>query len=147
MSRRLAGLAPIPILSIFIKDEHVFAGTYSSGVWRRLLSEIGIVGIIPSLQNIPAEYSLDQNYPNPFNPVTTIKYGLPEDSRVTLEVFNVLGQVIAKLADEVQSAGFKSVVWNGADAASGIYFYKLGAQSVSELNRSFRLVRKVVLLK
>jgi probable HAF family extracellular repeat protein len=101
----------------------------------------------PIAEGIPKSFELNQNYPNPFNPSTTIKYQLPVDSRVSLNVFNLLGQVVAVLADEEQKGGFKSVVLNVNNLASGVYFYRLKAMSISDPNKSFTQVKKMVLLK
>jgi hypothetical protein len=94
---------------------------------------------------IPQEFSLSQNYPNPFNPETEISYGLPRDCYVRLVIYNIAGQKVNTLVDEHQSAGYKTVSWNGEDdrgkkVASGIYFYKLEAGD-------FRESRKMVLIK
>jgi hypothetical protein len=96
---------------------------------------------------IPQTYSLDQAFPNPFNPSTIIKYSLPQDSRVTLKVYNVLGQVMHVLTDEKQMAGYRSVEWNAGNVASGIYFYHLEATSIIDPSKSFTQVKKVILLK
>ena len=77
-----------------------------------------------SLQN---EYKLFQNYPNPFNPNTKIKFNLLENSNVSLEIYNVLGQKIAELINETLSAGLHEVEFNSKEFASGLYFYKLRA--------------------
>ena len=61
---------------------------------------------------IPTEYFLHQNYPNPFNPSTRIEYGLPQRTRVTLTIFDVLGKKIATLVDRTQEPGYQSIVWN-----------------------------------
>ena len=95
--------------------------------------------------NIPTRYSLSQNYPNPFNPMTTIEYGLPEQSHATIEVFNVLGQRVRTLVSTIQPAGRHRVVWDGKDhqgkdVGSGIYFYRLQAGAFSES-------KKMVILK
>jgi len=94
---------------------------------------------------IPQEFSLSQNYPNPFNPETEISYGLPRDCYVKLAIHNVAGQKVNTLVDERQSAGYKTIYWNGRDdkgkeVASGIYFYKLEAGNFTES-------RKMVLIK
>jgi len=78
----------------------------------------------------PAATKLLGTYPNPFNPSTTIRYSLDRDSRVTIRIYNVLGEEIAILADELQTAGQWSIVWDGKNGArfevpSGIYFYKI----------------------
>jgi hypothetical protein len=103
--------------------------------------------------NLPKQFALEQNYPNPFNPTTVIRYQLPvgQDGilsyKVTLKIYNVLGQVVATLVDEVQEAGYKSVEWNSQNVASGVYFYKLDASSMMITNKSFLHVRKMILMK
>lgn len=88
----------------------------------------------PTLTAVPSEYRLGQNYPNPFNPSTTIEYSVPSAGPVRLEVFNLLGQTVATLVDEVKTAGTWTVRWNatgtsGAAMTSGLYFYRLTAPS------------------
>jgi hypothetical protein len=100
-----------------------------------------------AVQEIPKEYVLEQAYPNPFNPTTTIKYQLPIDSRVSLKVYNTLGQVISVLKDEVQPAGFMSVTWDAMAYSSGIYFYRMEAVSVTDPSKTFIQVRKMLLVK
>ncbi|HCV42474.1 MAG TPA: hypothetical protein DGH68_03250 [Bacteroidetes bacterium] len=89
---------------------------------------------------LPKEFALEQNYPNPFNPITTIKYDLPVDSRVSLVVFNILGQEVVMLANGEQKAGYRSVEWNASNVASGVYFYRLEACN-------FTSVKKLLLLR
>ncbi len=101
---------------------------------------------------LPKQYSLEQNYPNPFNPNTQITYSLPVNSHVTLMIYNILGQQVATLTDEVQDAGYKTVEWSssndaGMTVASGVYYYRIEATSLSDPNKTFRQVRKMVLLK
>jgi hypothetical protein len=99
---------------------------------------------------LPNEFTLEQNYPNPFNPTTIIKYGLPVESRVSLRIYDVLGQEVCTLVDEVQSAGHKLVQWDsktgrGFQAASGVYFTRLEVQGVN--GAVFSEVRKMLLVK
>jgi hypothetical protein len=86
---------------------------------------------------IPAAYSLAQNHPNPFNPFTTISFGLPKDTWVTLKVYNVTGQVVKTLLDQYQAAGFHQVDWDatnesGNRVASGIYFYRFETEDYAK---------------
>ncbi|MFQ6618783.1 MAG: T9SS type A sorting domain-containing protein, partial [Fidelibacterota bacterium] len=93
-----------------------------------------VVGVyrIKNVQ-LPDEYVLSQNYPNPFNPVTTIKYGIPGWSarkKVTLRVYNILGQLVVTLVDHLQGPGNYMVRWDGKDrfgklVPSGVYMYRL----------------------
>ena len=82
--------------------------------------------------NLPKNYALYQNYPNPFNPKSTIRYDLPKQSNVILEIFDITGRKIKTLINQSQSAGEKSVTWDsrndfGQKVASGLYIYKLVA--------------------
>jgi lysophospholipase L1-like esterase len=81
---------------------------------------------------LPASYALMQNYPNPFNPSTTVTYTVPTQSRVDLRVFNVLGEAVAVLVDEIQSPGVKRVQWDARNRPGGVYFYRIIAGSFSE---------------
>jgi hypothetical protein len=107
--------------------------------------------IISGKQGIPQAFELSNNYPNPFNPSTTISFGLPSQSHVTVKVYSILGQEVATLMDGVQEAGYHNAVWNGhnnsgVQAASGVYLLRVMAQSTSG-NSSFTQVRKMLLLK
>jgi hypothetical protein len=102
--------------------------------------------------NLPTTYQILQNYPNPFNPSTTIQYQLPATSRVTIRLYNILGQQVRTLVGEIQEAGFKSVLWNGTNesgnpVASGVYFYRIEANGMSGTSRSFMQVKKMLLLR
>ncbi|MHC1737089.1 MAG: T9SS type A sorting domain-containing protein [Ignavibacteriaceae bacterium] len=92
------------------------------------------------LVDVPATFELSQNYPNPFNPYTTIRYALPQESKVTLEVYTVLGELVANLVNNVQPAGKYSVVLDGSKLASGTYIYRLVA------NENV-MTKKMVLIK
>ncbi len=94
---------------------------------------------------LPEQFILEQNYPNPFNPSTEINYTVPEQSQVTLQIFNMLGQRIRTLVDAVKTAGAYSSRWDGLDdkgnqVAAGIYFFKLKSANVA-------LTRKMLLIK
>ncbi|MBI4547349.1 MAG: VCBS repeat-containing protein [Ignavibacteriae bacterium] len=101
---------------------------------------------------VPEVYALEQAYPNPFNPLTVIRYQLPVSSKVTLRIYNVLGQEVRALVNEVQDSGYKSVEWNsindlGYVLSSAVYFYRLDATSISDPTKRFSQVRKMLLLK
>lgn len=96
-----------------------------SSVYRLNLSKPTSVEVVDN--GIPTDYYLSQNYPNPFNPVTTIKFGLPEDAQVELVVYNVIGQKVATLVNEYMRAGHYVVQFDGSNYASGTYFYVLRA--------------------
>jgi hypothetical protein len=100
----------------------------------------GMVG-----DGLPTTYSLEQNYPNPFNPSTEFHYSLPAQSDVKIEIFNVLGQRVRTLVNQDMPAGNHSVTWYGDNAegnavASGVYFYRISANSFTE-------TKKMMLLK
>ncbi|MGA9117889.1 MAG: FlgD immunoglobulin-like domain containing protein, partial [Bacteroidota bacterium] len=95
--------------------------------------------------NLPKTYELSQNYPNPFNPSTNIQFAAPREGRVILSIYNILGQKVRTLVDEVRSAGRYTIVWDGKDdqgvnVGTGMYLYRLQAGDAA-------IVQKMVLLK
>jgi hypothetical protein len=118
-----------------------------------LVNESLILSTTTKIVPVPTKYALEQNYPNPFNPVTNINYALPERSGpitdhsplTTLKIYNILGQEMHTLVDEIQKAGYYSVTWDGQDknsleVPSGIYFYTLTAGD-------FTATKRMILIK
>jgi len=116
-----------------------------------LFADINSKGLIPAslatmnLEKLPVSYSLSQNEPNPFDGSTVIRYALPVDSRVELVIYNAAGQRVRTLVRGYQSAGYKSVRWDGRDSAGkrvspGVYFYKFKAGD-------FKAIKKLILAK
>ena len=94
--------------------------------------------------NLPISIELEQNYPNPFNPSTTIDFSLSYSSEVTLEIYNVKGELTKKLINGPLSAGSHSAEWNGKDnsgndVASGIYFYRLTSNNEAKSKKMLLL--------
>jgi len=98
------------------------------------------------LNNRPKEFSLSQNYPNPFNPSTTIRYAVPSEAKVKLNVYNLLGQIVTNLVDNVEQTGYHEVVFNAANLASGIYFYTIDVKS-TDGKHNFQSAKKLILMK
>jgi len=100
--------------------------------------------IIPNgLENtseIPAEFKLSQNFPNPFNPATVINYQLPENSFVSLRVFDMIGNEVATLVNEEKQAGYHTVTFNVKNISTGVYFYQIKAGE-------FSATKKLILTK
>ena len=103
------------------------------------------VELTETVAELPTTFDLAQNYPNPFNPATTIKYQVPSPVNVEVTVFNILGEKITTLVNEVQAAGFYTLEWNGRDSRNlavptGLYFYTMRAGDFSS-------VKKMMLMK
>lgn len=92
----------------------------------------------------PKAFSMSQNYPNPSNPVSKINFELPYDAKVSLLVYDILGREVTKLLDEPKIAGFYSVVFDGTNLASGVYFYRI---STSGGSSNFVKTMKLILIK
>ena len=89
---------------------------------------------------LPVEYNLFQNYPNPFNLITTIEYYIPQDGHTTLIIYNISGQVVSVLTNDIKKTGFHSVIWDATGMPSGLYFCTLQANGLTE-------TRKMVLVE
>ena len=80
---------------------------------------------LSEIESAPGKISLDSAYPNPFNPTTTISFGLPVDSKVSIQIYNLQGRVVETLASQFMQAGYHSVTWNADNFSSGVYFVKM----------------------
>jgi hypothetical protein len=127
------------------------AARYTFNNFQRDTSGINFNGtsdvreVVSEKMVLPEAFSLDQNYPNPFNPNTMIRFSLPKDCWVKLEVYNLLGQKVKTLVDQMLLAGTKEVVWDGKNQAgalvsSGIYFYRIQTKDFTD-------IKKMVLVK
>jgi len=96
---------------------------------------------------IPDSYFLDQNYPNPFNPTTTICFGLPQDSQIKIDLFNLQGQLLRTIEQNKRPAGIHKIVFKADALASGIYFYRLSAVSLTGQTNSFIHIKKMILVR
>lgn len=107
----------------------------------------GLTIYTPELKaGLPVSYDLSQNFPNPFNPETTIKYSLPVECLVKIEVFTPLGQKVKELVNERKPAGQYDLNFNGNNLSSGVYFYSIKAKGVTG-NSEYNSVKKLLLLK
>jgi len=126
-----------------LKDENLNTGIYRyylkqcdfNGTYE--YSEIIEFEIISVIEN----YQLFQNYPNPFNPTTKIKFNIPEEGKVKLAVFNILGEQVAELINDKIQKGNHEIAFNGENLTSGIYVYRL------DIENQFSDVRKMILMK
>jgi PKD repeat protein len=130
----------------FTVTDVVLSGyTYNSGANHMTTAcESGPQGagsgpILTNERRLPTTYELG-NHPNPFNPSTMIRFALPEQATVRIDIFNVNGELVTTLLNESRNEGYHTVEWNAAGAASGVYFYKLTAGDVT-------MTRKMLLLK
>ncbi len=126
----------------------LFADEYTHG-WGWTIDNLSIqpkaTGVAKDKNAIPKNFELSQNYPNPFNPSTVINFQLPVSERVTLIIYNSLGQKVKTLIDDYKDAGYYNIKWNGRNdfhesVASGVYFYRIQAGK-------FVQSKKMVLLK
>lgn len=113
---------------IFARGRYVYVG--DAGSFLILLLDDGTTGIDDDRLN-PVHFSLESVYPNPFNPEAAIEFSLSENARMTLEVYNVIGERIDLVFDRKFEAGVHTVTWNGRAFPSGVYFFKLKGDGVS----------------
>ncbi|MBC8277969.1 MAG: T9SS type A sorting domain-containing protein, partial [FCB group bacterium] len=115
------------IISSQANDDPIYPAYGKFGEGLMALKQLGNAEPVTPL---PEKYAIYPNYPNPFNPSTVIRFDLPQASKVKLEVFNILGQRAAVLVDGVKPAGYKQIIWNGFDVASGVYIYRIEATAI-----------------
>jgi glucose/arabinose dehydrogenase len=120
------------------KHNEIYFCTYGTPgkIYKLHLEPIGV----GSNYNLPVKYVLNQNYPNPFNPSTTIGFSVPNESLVSVKIYNIQGRLISIILNKKEAPGIYSVVWNASSYPSGVYIYSLTTGSVN-------LYKKMVLLK
>ncbi|HEX9252113.1 MAG TPA: T9SS type A sorting domain-containing protein, partial [Ignavibacteriaceae bacterium] len=130
-------------------DDYVSKGTYA---YR--LKQINYDGTYEYSNQIevevgsPLNFTLQQNYPNPFNPATKIKYSIPNKSKVSLKIYDMLGGEVAELVSGEIEAGYYEMNFDGSSLSSGVYFYRLQAGDPSKgSGQSFVETKKMILLK
>lgn len=133
------GFALYPARGTITNDMGAYGGP-NAFAWNPVSVEDDIIIVNPAL------CQLSQNFPNPFNPSTTIKFSIPEDSRIEISVYNIKGQKVITLANGEYAKGSYSVIWDGIDGSnnsisSGVYLYKLNVNGKTEA------VKKCLLLK
>ena len=130
----------------FFDATATFVGAFGTEDWTSSWSTIKMTPVVSSINEelattqIPAKFELSQNYPNPFNPATTIRFSLPQAGAVKLTVYNLLGQVVTTLVNGYREAGTYNVNWDASNLSTGIYIYRVEANS-------FSLTKKMTLLK
>jgi len=122
-----------------IEDVEVQEAIATTGIDFTLMTAAGVGN------DIIAATKLNSNYPNPFNPITHIAYSIRESGNVTLEVYNLKGQLVKSLLNEVKETGDYTILWNGTDnsnksVSSGVYFYKMKTQN-------YNSTKKMILMK
>ncbi len=103
----------------------------------------GVVTI--DLNVIRKDYHLQQNYPNPFNPSTSIRFNVPEESKVKIEIVNSLGEVVTELVNEIKQSGFYDQVWNASNYSSGVYYVRMKAESLVSAKNYFQTIKMIYL--
>ena len=118
----------------------LFASGETGGTNKRVSQDtVPVTVTVVSSSALPRGFELRQNYPNPFNPSTTIRYSIPVDTKVTLEILDVLGRKIKTLVDAVQPAGFHSCLWNARDLPSGVYLCRMKAGKYAKTLKMLQL--------
>lgn len=116
---------------IWIKDE--FTRVSSRDTFQIIYRSGGTS--VERLSEAPEQFSLSQNYPNPFNPTTMIEYSLPVSARVSLKLYNTIGEMVKELVNETQTAGMQSVRVDAENLPSGVYLYKIVAGNFTQTKK------------
>ncbi|RKY94704.1 MAG: hypothetical protein DRQ01_01730 [Ignavibacteriae bacterium] len=131
--------------------EYSYTDVVTPGSYSYRLKQVDFDGTFSYSETIQVEivvpdvFTLEQNYPNPFNPTTKINFSLAVDSKVSLKVFDVLGQEVVTLISSDLVAGIHNVDFNASDLNSGVYFYRIDASGIDGAN--FTSVKKMILTK
>ncbi len=135
------------IKSYSFTDRNLNSGKYSYRL--RMIDLDGTFNYSSEIEvevGVPQLFNLSQNYPNPFNPSTTVKFALPFESKVTVQVFAVTGELVETIYNGQLGVGYHQFDWNASRFATGMYIYRMSAQSLVN-DKTFNSVKKMMLLK
>lgn len=119
---------------------YLISATDNSGNINITPAIAGGITAVNNEESTPSSFSLKQNYPNPFNPITAIEFDLPVEVNISLKIYDLLGNEVAEIAKGNFSAGIHKVYFDGNNLSSGVYFYKLNAET-------FTGIKKLILMK
>ena len=120
--------------TVMYNDFKVISGFLADTLFGGTLVSVG------DGKELSKTFSLDQNYPNPFNPSTKIKFAIPRESHVTVKIYDLLGQEVETLVNEIVQPGNHELFYDGSRLTSGVYFYRL-------VTDSYTSTKKLILLK
>ena len=103
------------------------------------VSEKAVSGITTFVEHVPGEFCLNAPYPNPFNPVTNIEFSLPQDTHVSLIIYNVSGQLVDILKDGYSQSGYYTILWDAKGKPSGLYFCTLKVNNITDTKKMLLL--------
>jgi len=129
--------------TLFVDTNGCFIASNVNNVCQGMVVQGGgliVIGVENISNEIPHEYKLYQNYPNPFNPATMFRFQMPVKGNVKIVIFDILGREVTTLVNEQLSPGTYETAWDATNFASGIYYYKLVAETFTE-------TKKMVLIK
>jgi hypothetical protein len=110
----------------------LYCGTLNHGIFKGLES---LISVSPISSTIPRQYKLYNNYPNPFNPQTRIRFDVPEESFININIYNSVGQLVDVLVQQNYKPGQYEIEWNAENYASGIYFCNFRAKNYNQTNK------------
>ena len=135
------GLPAVPVWRMKVRDDEIVVATHGRGVWSVPWAQIDVSAEDDDFSELPKSFSLEPNYPNPFNPTTTINFSVPEEARVRVTVFDVIGRRVAVLTDQAYAPGVHELVWDASAHASGVYFYRMEAAGKLVQTQKMTLVK------
>src|SRR5574341_706605 len=130
MWQRQMGFAVV-LVTLTVQTTHPSSGQINPiepGEYAQVDNFKGAVGDTNN-SKLPTSFAASQNYPNPFNLETTLAYSLPTQSGVYITIYDIMGEHVTTLKNDIEDAGYHSIIWNGTNCqgvtvASGIYFFR-----------------------
>lgn len=133
------GMAGYGVSSLMVNPASttLYAGTSDGTIYK---VQPGQVTSTDEITGLPTEFKLNQNYPNPFNPSTTIEFSIKDAGKYSIKIFNVLGELVANIANQEYADGNYKVTWDASTLSSGMYIYQLSGNNLN-------ISKKMILMK